>query len=128
MTPLTDKYYHFPPAATNQRSSAIIWFTGLTANFSPSHPVAPSQQTTTTTLPSAARRGPPRPPLTFLACQQEELLVQRGLLLHLSHVFQGQKFVRRGGVGALIQSCHYDGKRIRPNTEAHPTSESDDHY
>lgn len=58
---------------------------------------------------------------TFLACQQEELLVQRGLLLHLSHVFQGQEFIRRGGVRALIQSCHYDGERVRPNTDVHPT-------
>lgn len=58
---------------------------------------------------------------TFLAGQQEELLVQRRLLLHLPHVFQGQIFIRGGGVGALIQSCHYDGERVRPNTDVHPT-------
>lgn len=58
---------------------------------------------------------------TFLACQQEELLIQRCFLFHLSHVFQGQKFIRRGGVRALVQSCHYDGERVRPNTDVHPT-------
>lgn len=58
---------------------------------------------------------------TFLACQQEELLIQGSFLFHLSHIFQGQKFIRRGGVRALIQSCHYDGDRARPNTDVHPT-------
>lgn len=60
-------------------------------------------------------------PQTFLTCQQKELFVQRSLLFHLSHVFQGQKFIRRGGVRALVQSCHYDRERVRPNTDAHPT-------
>lgn len=58
---------------------------------------------------------------TFLACQQEEFLIQCRFLLHLSHVFQGQKFIRRGSVRALVQSCHYDGERVRPNTDVHPT-------
>lgn len=69
----------------------------------------------------------PRPPLpegeagvagpgsgagTFVAGQQEELLVQRGLLLHLPHVLQRQQLVRRGRGGrvrALVQSGHGAG-------------------
>lgn len=58
---------------------------------------------------------------TFLACQQVELLIQCSFFLHLPHVFQGQIFIRRGSVRALVQSCHYDGERVRPNTDVHPT-------
>lgn len=58
---------------------------------------------------------------TFLACQKEELLIQRRLLLYFPDVFQGQEFVGRGSVRALVQSCHYDGERVRPSTDVHPT-------
>lgn len=58
---------------------------------------------------------------TFLACQQEELVIQRSLLLHLPHILQGQKFIRRGSVRALVQSCHDDGQGVGTDTDVHPT-------
>ncbi|XP_043348549.1 uncharacterized protein LOC122455863 [Dermochelys coriacea] len=49
---------------------------------------------------------------TFVAGQQEELLVQGGLLLHLPHVLQRQQLVgggRGGRVRALVQGGHGAG-------------------
>lgn len=93
-------------AATPAQAIAVAALLRDRGGVGPSEPRPP--------LPEGAAgvAGPGSGAGTFVAGQQEELLVQRGLLLHLPHVLQRQQLVRRGRGGrvrALVQSGHGAG-------------------